>query len=49
MKNKMTLADVLDQLQILEYIAFNTPRGLSPREREMVREFEELERQLRQQ
>jgi hypothetical protein len=40
MTDYMTIEEVNDHIQILEYTAANVPGGLTDREREMLREFE---------
>ena len=42
----LTLSEVNDQLQILEYIATNTPTGLTPRARILLRKIQKQEKLL---
>jgi hypothetical protein len=42
----LTLSEVLDQLQILEYMATNTPQGLTEGDRRFREELEEREKLL---
>ncbi len=42
----LTLSEVNDQLQILEYIATNTPRGLTPGDRILLRKIQQQEKLL---
>ena len=43
----LSLNEVIDQLQILEYIACNTPRGMSEGDRILQRKLEKQEQILR--
>jgi hypothetical protein len=43
----LTLGEVNDQLQILEYIATNTPKGLAPGDRILLRKIQKQEKRLR--
>jgi hypothetical protein len=42
----LTLSEVNDQLQILEYIATNTPTGLTPGDRILLRKIQKQEKLL---
>jgi hypothetical protein len=42
----LTLREVNDQLQILEHIATNTPTGLTPGDRILLRKIQEQEKRL---
>jgi len=42
----LTLCEVNDQLQILEYIATNTPQGLTPGDRILLQKLEKHEKRL---
>jgi hypothetical protein len=43
----LTLSEVDDQLQILEYIASNTPTGLTPGDRILLHKIQKQEKRLR--
>lgn len=43
---RLTLSEIRDQLQILEYVATNTRDGLTNGDRELLRKLEEQERRL---
>jgi hypothetical protein len=45
----LTLSEVTDQLQILEYIACNTPKGMTEGDRILQRKLEKHEQRLRAQ
>jgi hypothetical protein len=42
----LTLSEVNDQLQILEYIATNTPTGLAPGDRILLQKIQKQEKRL---
>ena len=42
----LTLSEVNDQLQILEYIATNTPTGLTPGDRILLQKIQKQEKRL---
>jgi len=44
----LTLSEVVDQLQILEYIATNTAQGLTDGDRILLRKLEKHEQRLLQ-
>ena len=42
----LTLSEVNDQLQILEYIATNTPRGLTPGDRILLQKIQKQKKRM---